>query len=346
MFSRFTRRHGFTLIELLVVIAIIAVLIALLLPAVQQAREAARRSQCKNNLKQIGVALHNYHDTHRVFPHAYNNDWSRWLKTDGTVTTVGIMGQNVSGRGQWSWTAFLLPFVDQTPTFNTLNVNGRMGAEALDDTGAARIAFQTRLPLFVCPSDPAPALNSNRPVTSMSGTSVNVALTNYVAMNRGNNTSSDVCMSDDMFGSKANGVFRPGVPTPIRSITDGTSQTILVGERTWSYIGLNTDGSMSLPYPANASNLFVTRATNNGTGYCNNCGGADTMGVGTTTHPINRKNLPTASYAAGTGFSSQHVGGAHFVFADGSVHFLNENINGDTYGRLCNINSGTIPGPF
>jgi len=249
---------GFTLIELLVVIAIIAVLIALLLPAVQQAREAARRSQCKNNLKQLGLAMHNYHDTHRVFAYGYTNDWSTWLDADGvTMHSVGHQGSNVSGRAQWAWTAFLLPFMDQTPIYQTLNVSGRMGAAALDDTGPARTAFQTRLSAFVCPSDVAPMLNSNRPTSSLSGASVNVATTNYAGMNRGTNSSSDIYMSTNM--NLASGIFRPDLPTGMRHITDGSSATIMIGERAWEYKGMDSSGGMTMMYPAKASTLFVTR---------------------------------------------------------------------------------------
>lgn len=128
-----TRKRGFTLIELLVVIAIIAILIALLLPAVQQAREAARRSTCKNNLKQIGIALHNYHDTHSVLP-------------PGVLMFDDGSGDPDPDLGNWGWNTFLLPYIDQAPLYNQLTPNG-----ANFPTSAAGSLIQTVVPILVCP---------------------------------------------------------------------------------------------------------------------------------------------------------------------------------------------------
>jgi len=132
--SKHRLRRGFTLIELLVVIAIIAILIALLLPAVQQAREAARRTQCKNHLKQIGLAIHNYHDTHNTFPPGY----------------IARIPQNItsSERGLYGWGAFVLPYMDQAPLYNLLQV-GNVPLETNAVTNLA--ALQTPLPAFSLP---------------------------------------------------------------------------------------------------------------------------------------------------------------------------------------------------
>ena len=129
-----SRRRGFTLIELLVVIAIIAILIALLLPAVQQAREAARRSQCKNNLKQLGLALHNYHNSHLTFP-------------------PGVIQQADLGE-QWTWPFHLLPYIDQGPLYNQLNTNHYTGGCTYNGS-----VMGTQLPALLCPSD-TPANNN------------------------------------------------------------------------------------------------------------------------------------------------------------------------------------------
>jgi len=126
-------RRAFTLIELLVVIAIIAILIALLLPAVQQAREAARRSQCKNNLKQLGLAFHNYHDTHRVFPNG-----EIWI----------------SGRPNWGYAVMLLPYIDQGPLYQALSPDG-----GTLPTVTAQPLLQTVVPVYICPSDVGPNVN-------------------------------------------------------------------------------------------------------------------------------------------------------------------------------------------
>jgi prepilin-type N-terminal cleavage/methylation domain-containing protein len=147
--SRSRLRRGFTLIELLVVIAIIAILIALLLPAVQQAREAARRSQCKNNLKQLGLAMHNYHDNFKVFP-------------PGVVDPGAGCSPYPAGATSYLWggSVFLLPYMDLAPLYNQLNVgNGFCGMPAETTLFNGQALLKTTLPAFVCPSDTGPSLN-------------------------------------------------------------------------------------------------------------------------------------------------------------------------------------------
>ena len=188
------RKRGFTLIELLVVIAIIAILIALLLPAVQQAREAARRSQCKNNLKQIGLALHNYNETHRVFPPGFINDHG------------------------WLCNLFILPFMDQAPLYNKISPNRPM-----DLTNTTVLAdVRTVLPAYLCPSsaDPNPAQNADNKVSGVA-----IGLSNYLGFN-GNGDYR--CNSS----AKPNGMFYHNSQTRIRDITDGLSNTFAFTERT------------------------------------------------------------------------------------------------------------------
>jgi prepilin-type N-terminal cleavage/methylation domain-containing protein len=132
-------RAGFTLIELLVVIAIIAVLIALLLPAVQQAREAARRTQCMNNLKQLGLAMHNHHDTYNMFP-------SGWITSSASIPSPG-----------WSWQAKILPFIEQGTLFKTLNVDIATGIPA----ATVGTPIMTSISGFRCPSDAGQQINAN-----------------------------------------------------------------------------------------------------------------------------------------------------------------------------------------
>ena len=172
--SLFRARTGFTLIELLVVIAIIAVLIALLLPAVQQAREAARRSQCKNNLKQMGLALHNYHDTYNRFP-------LPGLLCVNPGASPGVGGLLTTSN----WTLATLPYNDQAPVYNAYNLN----YSAWQPVNTA--AVQTRLPVYLCPSTPrSNAISYTLPAALLGGlVTANLTLTNaggidYVATTR------------------------------------------------------------------------------------------------------------------------------------------------------------------
>ena len=212
------RNRGFTLIELLVVIAIIAILIALLLPAVQQAREAARRSTCKNNLKQIGLALHNYHDTHRVFPFSYQG-LASGAPNAGATNGLGI-----------AWGTYILPFMDQAPLYNKIaermfgaTGNGA-GVHWLDDTtatvGTTTLA-KTILPPYNCPSDPMSGINSDRGSYGKS---------NYLAV-----VGTDWDGSGVITGGTTttyNGAFYGNSKNSIRDFSDGVSNVFLVGERT------------------------------------------------------------------------------------------------------------------
>ncbi|MEZ6125170.1 MAG: DUF1559 domain-containing protein [Planctomycetaceae bacterium] len=138
-------RKAFTLIELLVVIAIIAILIALLLPAVQQAREAARRTQCKNNLKQLGLAMHNYHDVYQTFPPGFVN-------TQKCAVAVS--------SDRWGTCTFLLPYIDQAPLYNTLNPDGGCNMPAANAAIGGGTPLQDPYPAFICPSDTGANVNA------------------------------------------------------------------------------------------------------------------------------------------------------------------------------------------
>ena len=141
------KKRGFTLIELLVVISIIAILIALLLPAVQQAREAARRTQCKNNLKQIGLAIHNYHETYTMFPPGQQWSGPVWNDKNGD----GDTDDNGERSPGWSWTAMILPYIDQQPLYDKIDFGSPLNDSKLTGTNLAVV----RQPIegFLCPSD-------------------------------------------------------------------------------------------------------------------------------------------------------------------------------------------------
>jgi len=308
------RNRGFTLIELLVVIAIIAVLVALLLPAVQQAREAARRSSCKNNLKQLGLAFHNYHDTHNMLPPCYVD-----LRGSGLAT---------NDHGHWAWSAFILPFVDQAPLYNQLQVGSRLPSQVM---GTNPELLQQRLPGFVCPSDNGPKIHeqpsSGLPpgysIDDNSGTDRGLALTNYVVSNNTTNVRINPNGGAGNDGTQgAVGPFYRDNDTNFSDFLDGTSNTFLAGERKFKA------GNFIM----RAGTLLAVRdqldsgpsAQDNVTSWVQ---GLMTI-AGHVRHGINPILANSQSDVNGN-FSSQHTGGAHFLLGDGSVRFISENIDND-----------------
>jgi prepilin-type N-terminal cleavage/methylation domain-containing protein len=205
-----SRRRGFTLIELLVVIAIIAVLIGLLLPAVQQAREAARRAQCINNLKQLGLAIHGYHDSFNSLPPG-------WIGVQGGIP-------NTQGPSGFAWGVHLLPYLDQTPLYNRVNFN----VPCLDTANdAVRL---TQLTLFRCPTDPSPDFWSIRQVASTTVVTT-LPTANYVG-NFGTVSYEDICSSPPFPAAQCqgNGIFSHNSALKLRDVTDGLSNTVFAGE--------------------------------------------------------------------------------------------------------------------
>lgn len=293
--------RGFTLIELLVVIAIIAILIALLLPAVQQAREAARRTQCRNHLKQLGLALHNYHDNYNGLP-------------------AGEYRQSTTAdKGNWTWSAMLLPYVDQAPLFNQLQVGTRRVDEILENA-TTRALVQKPLPTFRCPSDVAPLLNtdSTRMIQQTSSTTTHsLATSNYVGVNSSGNPRPNfnpATSGANGPNTNANGTFYRNSRVNFRDIVDGTSNTFAIGERSWT-----THLSAS-----SAPSAAIVFAVQDGGG---NSNGGICAALGTGFRTLNCKdNIGECRRA----FASNHVGGAHFLFHDGSVKFISENIQHNT----------------
>ena len=327
--------RGFTLIELLVVIAIIAVLIALLLPAVQQAREAARRTQCKNNLKQLGLATHNYIDTFGQIP--FNH---------GVVTDVGRGSQFVR----------LLPFLDQAPLFSQLDFASAtdVNFQTLPNGGGL---YKTVLTAMLCPSDPFEVLGrgtipprSAPPYPDGIRAKGNYAFSVGAQSMPGNSWMPMNCNQYAPGGGYPNGYFGTGSAawandatgqltsgivsrflwsSKLSHVSDGLSNTILVGEirpecSSWPnfYGWAGEDGFIGTSAPINFPSCDMTAV--NGVNPCN--------------HPY---NVNTSQ-----GFKSRHVGGAHFVLGDGSVRFLSENIDYATYQKLGDRRDGQVVGEF
>ena len=289
-----SHRPGFTLIELLVVIAIIAVLIALLLPAVQQAREAARRSQCKNNLKQLGLALHNYHETASTLPPG-------WI-----------------GGNRWGWNTMILPYLDQVPLYNSLSSVGTGFGAAFTTFPAANVLLQTTLSVVRCPSDIGTPL-----VTYAGGTSTTFGRSNYPGVFGATPVGVTLLTS--------NGSFFQNSKRNFSNFTDGLSNVIFVGERHTQPAGTSEGGDTIW---AGVGDEVI--ATESGI----------RLAVGETFTPIGSSS---ASYGAEnrlTGFSSLHVGGAHFLMGDGAVRFISENVNSATYLNLASVADGVVLGEF
>jgi len=289
------RRVAFTLIELLVVIAIIAVLISLLLPAVQQAREAARRSACRNNLKQIGLALHNYVDCYKSFPMSMAVGFGQ-----AAITADPNVGGGVVGG--WSWGTMILPFLDQSDTFNTIDFNHPLGWSSSSDPCAAtgnKIAPGVVLSVARCPSNNGMP-KANQQFNCAEGTPYFVqweALSSYA----GNNGPWRVQHSEK---PPFRGLFAFNSRIQIRDITDGTSNTIAVGEVSYSH-GKAFGG---------ITKWYGTVRPQDGT-YSSRSEDAWV-----------RAGVDKLNGNTGTPFSSPHSGGGQFLLADGSVRFISENI--------------------
>jgi prepilin-type N-terminal cleavage/methylation domain-containing protein/prepilin-type processing-associated H-X9-DG protein len=317
-------RRGFTLIELLVVIAIIAVLIALLLPAVQQAREAARRTQCKNNVMQIGLALHNYMMAFEVLP-------------PGTQNSTGPI-QSKEGSGyHMSWITQILPYLEQQNVYSHIDFN----RSVYDPANAP--ARQQRIATFICPSDPG---NGTNPVA---------AVTSYSGVHNDFETPIDV---------NQNGVLFLNSSVRYEQIRDGSSNTIFVMEcrlASGSDLGWMSGTRASLRNAVIAvpnSVAPISDAEDQDPAEGQDPTGAMTSDVApvsftyrlrpSTAQDLNAGNLrqELADMESGReivgGPSSFHTGGAHFLMGDGSVRFISQNVDPLTFRNLANRADGEM----
>ena len=313
------RRSGFTLIELLVVIAIIGVLIGLLLPATQKVRAAAARIQCRNNLRQIGLALHSYHNRLGYFPPAYFSNLQ-----PGTLPSQNSNGDctwNEIGPG-WGSGAYLLADLERNDVYQQINFN----LDIKDPANA--VARNVMIPVFICPSEPRPdnftPVDSNgNPLVDINQQVITVAHSSYVAMNGAPDG-----VTSDAFDN--NGAFIRNKSLQIKNMTDGLSTTLFIGERctnmsntTW--VG-GVQGSVvpDLRYSDLADQLAAAE------GDC-----ALVLAHGSTTHLPNNPLVFDADATA-----SYHEAGVNFLFGDGSVQVINDQINPNTYQALCTRNGG------
>ena len=348
------RRSAFTLIELLVVIAIIAILVAILLPAVQQAREAARRAQCKNNLKQIGLALHNYHDDYRMFP----------LMSGGlgqTANTYGAAGNGL-GHGYISWTIRILPYMDQTAIYETVDFDTWSGGspnwyELNPWSGFVNFEFN-EVDMYTCPSDVQPPQWQGVGRLSYKaniGTASTVAFDGFV----------HAPWSDVNWASNSNGMFARRDAYAIRDVLDGASNTMLVAEmcqgnpsdvndpkgniiqasfgNTVPGLCLDTieGGRISPAFPGRAQ--YTTSNTWEPIWYPGSQWARGVQGQASFTQHLppnapycSRDEAPN-SKAAGIQWasaSSRHPGGVQVLMGDGRVIFVNETIDaGNSYAN-------------
>jgi prepilin-type N-terminal cleavage/methylation domain-containing protein/prepilin-type processing-associated H-X9-DG protein len=287
-----SNRSGFTLIELLVVIAIIAILIALLVPAVQKVREAASRAQCENNLKQLGLALHSYHGTLKVFP-------------PGSVGNGGTAAAPVPA---WGWSALILPNLDQSPLYQQFDPDKK----TLQQTFTGNLpGLQLQLAVFICPSDAGgtmgPGINDNRKFTKPLPQPTAIGKSNYPG------SAGD---------SGSDGVFAADSKIKIAHITDGTSNTFLVGER----------DSLESRYAA----LWGGQSLE-----------AEIVGLQALTSQTQYHFFDgtlastTTTVVPAWAWGSQHSGGANFLFCDGTVRYIARGIDDTTYRNLGKIADGT-----
>jgi prepilin-type N-terminal cleavage/methylation domain-containing protein len=320
-----TRRFGFTLVELLVVIAIIGILVALLLPAIQAAREAARRTQCSNNLKQVALGLHNYHDTYQVFPPGF-------VDSDPDYTNGKTQGPRENTNGL-AWSALILPFIEMAPLHDLVRSEtlefARHWERDLAGTVAVISAAREGVPTYSCPSDTMGLINTKRG---------SYGKNNYLG-NSGNGAAID-----------RYGIFWVNSRIGMRDIVDGTASTVMVIERT------GTRDNRRQSCGPDTTNTWVNCDWNAGlwigARYSGNSVGwhpgltptdVDSYGGNGATYMINR-----AYYAWGRDWStaSDHPGGAQMALCDGAVRFLNETIAELPYRYLRRRDDGMVTEQF
>lgn len=299
-------RSGFTLIELLVVIAIIAVLIALLLPAVQQAREAARRAQCKNNMKQLGLGLHNYHDTFNTLP-------------PGSIQVF-----ETGARNEATWISMILPYIDQQAIYNRADFNACFGCAVAVGNPTSEIV-SIAIPMMLCPSD--------REV----GLAVSIYRRGNYAANTGIGPLHSVTNPKDPTRA-VSGPFTMNSKTNFRDFTDGTTNTVLVSELL-KVEGNDFRGVMHYP----EGPLYAHDRTPN-TGIPD--GLRSSLCVTNVRAPCVGTHSSYADRQITLSARSNHIGGVHVLMGDGSGRFISDNINTAIWQGLGSHDRGEVLGEY
>ena len=323
--------RAFTLIELLVVIAIIGVLVGLLLPAVQQAREAARRTSCSNNLKQLGISILNYENVQGAFPPGSQSHAS-------TGWTWGF-----------GWAVSILPFCEQATLYDKLDKEGTKSRHIYPHTGMVYTGFNefngdlvsgVDLTLLFCPASPLPQFvlrNQNVPAdgaASPTYTAITGAVDHTSAVNKDGQTHPDLAHGIQSQG----GVLLPNKSTKFQEITDGSSKTLLLGEQSgWCYDANGNDRDCR----SDDNHSFTMGATPRAFQSEDRWFNTTTIRYGINHRAWNSTGVGSR-YGCNRSIQSAHPIGANVVFADGSVRFLNEETNLQTLFNLCNRDDGNV----
>jgi prepilin-type N-terminal cleavage/methylation domain-containing protein/prepilin-type processing-associated H-X9-DG protein len=351
--ARYWRRPGFTLIELLVVIAIIGVLVGLLLPAVQKVREAANRIHCLNNLKQIGLALHNYHDSYGRFPPSLD---------EAIYPPIAAQAWGAPRKGwttYWSWLAYILPFIEQNNLWNEADAWAHIGG---GDTSIYSVghwvpwgyfwdgyaiptnpALGTPMKTYVCPSEPRNLTVEYQNFGPGADANCLVAFTEYLGVDgiQGQDANSTAWPVGDKSGILVNSGWDRARRINIASISDGTSNTLMVGERPpavdflfgwwfagsgfdWSGVGDISLGARETVYAQNIA------ASNIGTTFYSCPLSKVGFQPGTIDDPCDQVH-----------FWSWHPGGANWLWSDGSARFISYEMN-EVLPQLCTRNGGEV----
>ena len=307
-----TRRHGFTLVELLVVIAIIGILIGMLLPAVQSVREAARRTQCLNQLKQMALAMHNYENSFEVFPPGFT-----FQRDTGMLQTM-------------LWSGIILPQIEQENLYQTLDLEGSWTLDGSPNEAACAV----QLEIFQCPSRRAPNL-----VAEGQGIPNRVPC-NYLACASGTSVTESGARPYVGDPDVSDGMLYENSEVGFHSVTDGSSNTVLLGEAVFDF---------TLFGPDNVNQQEVVDHWYIGTDFLSadpwDDSGDLSEAIGSTGCPLNAEfdpNMNSSFDEVELSFSSRHPGGAQLAFADGHARFVPETLDRETFSQIGTRNGGEV----